>query len=277
MHYFKMNIGDYAKRAGRLTMIEHGAYTLLIHACYDRERFPTLEEALEWCWARTPEEEAAIKFVLTKFFNLERGVYVQKRIQEEIYKYQENAETNRRIALEREENRRKRARTEHEPCSDQNEPCESVNEPPPNQEPRTKNQEQLTNKPKNHLKTIDRKSDDFDRFWQAYPKKVDKKKTATAFQYVKTDIETILQALAWQNKSQQWLQGYIPSPLKYLHGELWNDEPIPEIRPQQPVYQSNQQIKMNANRAFFAGLKKQENFIDGEVIEYATFAKQLGR
>ena len=37
MHYYKRNIGDYHKKAGRLSMIEHGAYTLLIDACYDRE------------------------------------------------------------------------------------------------------------------------------------------------------------------------------------------------------------------------------------------------
>ena len=131
-----MNIGDYAKEAGRLSMLEHGAYTLLIHACYDRERFPTVEEALEWCWVRTPEEESAVKFVLGKFFTLDNGVYVQNRIQEEISKYHSNAEINKRIATEREEKRRSKSRTVHEPYS-------SVNEPPPNQEPRTINQEPL--------------------------------------------------------------------------------------------------------------------------------------
>ncbi|MCW5597676.1 MAG: YdaU family protein [Nitrosomonas sp.] len=138
MHYFKMNIGDYAKKAGRLSMLEHGAYTLLIHACYDRERFPTMEEAFDWCWVRTEEEKQAVEFVLNKFFTLEGDIYVQSRIQEEIDKYHENAQTNKRIATEREENRRKKTRTVHEPCL-------SVNEPPPNQEP-------LTNKPINQDK-----------------------------------------------------------------------------------------------------------------------------
>ncbi len=111
-------------------MLEHGAYTLLIHACYDRERFPTLEEAIDWCWARTKEEKDAVEFVLSKFFDLQDGVYVQNRIQEEIDKYHENAKTNKRIATERENKRKGKERTV-------NEACESVNEPPPNQEPRT--------------------------------------------------------------------------------------------------------------------------------------------
>lgn len=131
MHYYKRNIGDYAKKAGRLTMLQHGAYTLLLDACYDREQFPTLDEALDWTWASTKEEREAVEFVLTRFFDLEDGRYVQNRIREELENYRENSATNKRIAQEREAKRRemstKRAR--------------AVNEAPPNQEPLTKNQE----------------------------------------------------------------------------------------------------------------------------------------
>ena len=63
-----MNIGDYAKKAGRLSMLEHGAYTLLMQACYDRERFPTLGDAYDWCWVRTEDEKRAVEFILNKFF-----------------------------------------------------------------------------------------------------------------------------------------------------------------------------------------------------------------
>lgn len=68
-------------------MLQHGSYTLLIDACYDREQFPTLEEAIDWTWASTAEEVAAVQFVLGKFFTLENGFYVQKRITEEIAEY----------------------------------------------------------------------------------------------------------------------------------------------------------------------------------------------
>jgi uncharacterized protein YdaU (DUF1376 family) len=139
MHYFKRNIGDYHKKAGRLSMLEHGAYTLLIDSCYDRERFPSLDDAIEWTWARTDEEIAAVKFVLSKFFILVDGIYTQNRIIEEIAQYHSNSCTNRRIALEREERRReKRIRSVDEPYTVEH-------EPPPNQEPLTNNQEPLTN------------------------------------------------------------------------------------------------------------------------------------
>lgn len=130
MHYYKRNIGDYAKKAGRLSMLEHGAYTLLIDACYDRERFPSKDEAIEWCWARTPDEIAAVEFVLARFFTLGDNTYTQERIAEELAKYHESAVRNSKIATEREAKRTKRAR--------------SVHEAPPNQEPITKNHKPRT-------------------------------------------------------------------------------------------------------------------------------------
>lgn len=134
MHYYKRNIGDYAKKAGRLSMLEHGAYTLLLDACYDRERFPTLDEAIEWTWARTDAEIEAVKFVLSRFFTLEDGRYVQARIAEEVAKYHGTASTNARIATEREAKRKQAARNVHEASPDEH-------EAPPNQEPLTNNQE----------------------------------------------------------------------------------------------------------------------------------------
>lgn len=136
MHYFKRNIGDYHKKAGRLSMIEHGAYTLLMDACYDRERFPSLDDAIEWTWARSDEEIAAVKFVLSKFFVLNDGLYTQQRIQEEIEAYQVKSLKNQEIALAREAARRAdRERIEHETCTDRHLTT--------NQEPLTTNQEEI--------------------------------------------------------------------------------------------------------------------------------------
>jgi uncharacterized protein YdaU (DUF1376 family) len=134
MHYYKRNLGDYAKKAGRLTMLQHGAYTLLIDSCYDREVFPTLEQALEWTWASTEAEIEAVKFVLSRFFTLDKdGQYVQERILEELLHYHKNADINKRIADEREAKRREK-RTNRE---------QSVNEATPNHKPITINQEPI--------------------------------------------------------------------------------------------------------------------------------------
>lgn len=142
MHYYKRNLGDYAKKAGRLSMLQHGAFTLLIDSCYDREQFPTLEDALDWTWASSAAEVEAVEFVLRKFFTLEDGRYVQKRIQEEIAEYHAKATTNARIAQEREAKRKdsltNRARTVSDALPEQH-------ESPPNHKPLTINQEPITN------------------------------------------------------------------------------------------------------------------------------------
>ena len=135
MHYYKRNLGDYAKKAGRLTMLQHGAYTLLIDSCYDREVFPTLEQAIEWTWASTEAEVEAVKFVLSRFFTLsDNGQYIQDRILQELLEYQAKSDKNRQIAIER-ETKRKEKSTNRE---------QVVNESSPNHKPITTNHKPLT-------------------------------------------------------------------------------------------------------------------------------------
>ena len=134
-------------------MLQHGAYTLLIDSCYDREIFPTVDDAIDWVWASSEAEVDAVKFVLKKFFTEEDGVFIQNRIQEDLDRYHETGKINKRIAIEREAKRReeilnrkvkstKRERSVNEASTD----CKpTVDEPPPNQEPLTNNQEPLTN------------------------------------------------------------------------------------------------------------------------------------
>ena len=86
MNTYKRNISEYYKEAGRLSMLQHGAYTLLIDACYEKQYFPTLDDAYNWCWASTDEERAAVQFVLTKFFVLTVSVYIHPGIKAEIDK-----------------------------------------------------------------------------------------------------------------------------------------------------------------------------------------------
>lgn len=109
MNYYKRHLGDYAKNAGHLSMIEHGAYTLILDNYYAREQGPTLLEATRWARARTEDEKSAVLAVLDEFFTLgadER--YTQKRVEEELGTYRTQAEVNRGIALERERRKRER-------------------------------------------------------------------------------------------------------------------------------------------------------------------------
>ncbi|HHP8252904.1 TPA: YdaU family protein [Acinetobacter baumannii] len=156
MHYYERNIGDYYRKAGRLNILQHGVYNLLMDACYDRESFPTLEEAIEWVWAESEEEIDAVKFVLKKFFKLnEDGVYIQNHIKEELEKY-------RAFLAKQAENGKKGGRPKKNPKNDsgnngndfdnsgfKNESQENPNESELN--PEKPKETQTKPKPSNHL------------------------------------------------------------------------------------------------------------------------------
>jgi len=135
MHYYKRNIGDYHKKAGRLTILQHGVYALLMDAIYDRETFPTIDEAIDWCWASTPEEIHAIEFVLGKLFTLVDGIYTQKRVAEEIENYA--------LFCEQQAEKGKKGGRPKKPNGLNNKPSESRDKP---NQSLTTNQEPLTTK-----------------------------------------------------------------------------------------------------------------------------------
>jgi len=248
MHYYQKNIGDYYKKAGRLSMLQHGAYTLLIDACYDRERFPTLEEAIEWSWASTSEEIEAVKFVLAKFFHLSVDNYVQSRVETELEKYKITGLINQLIAFSREARKKKRDsfavacdelrdKIKNDPLSKTHAAWSSViealvkqHETAPNQEPITNNHKPITNlKDTSQAPKFDSTAA-FDKFWLAYPSRTgskgSKKKSLAKFKSsCKTgeDFDLIMKGL--NNHISAWSDpNYIPMVTTWLNGDCWNDD-----------------------------------------------------
>lgn len=97
MNYYKRHIGDYAAKAGHLSPLEHGVYTLLIDAYYNREEAPTKAEAIRWARARSPDELAAVEAVLGEFFTETDGKFLQTRIEEELAAFRVKQEANRQL------------------------------------------------------------------------------------------------------------------------------------------------------------------------------------
>jgi hypothetical protein len=67
--------------------------------------------------------------------------------------------------------------------------------------------------------------DDFDLFWQNYPKKAGKDAAKKAWDKKKPPIIDVIKALEWQKQSDQWKRGYIQNPATYLNAGSWQDEP----------------------------------------------------
>lgn len=69
-------------------------------------------------------------------------------------------------------------------------------------------------------------NDRFNEFWAAYPRKEGKKKAQTAWRHLsQTKREAAITDCATRYQATE--KQFIPLPTTYLHGERWNDEPIP--------------------------------------------------
>lgn len=95
MNYYERHLGDYAKDTVHLSMLEHGAYTLLLDRYYATEQGLPADQVHRLARAKTKEEKAAVDAVLGEFFSLEGGVWIKNRVQEEIEKANKSIEAAR--------------------------------------------------------------------------------------------------------------------------------------------------------------------------------------
>lgn len=115
MNYYERHLGDYAKDTAHLTMLEHGAYSLLLDRYYSTEQGIPNDQAHRVARARTREEKQAVDSVLDEFFTLVDGVWLNHRCDEEITK----AQTKIKAA---QENGKRGGRPKSNPAQTQNKP-----------------------------------------------------------------------------------------------------------------------------------------------------------
>lgn len=71
---------------------------------------------------------------------------------------------------------------------------------------------------------------DFEQFWSAYPRKINKQGALKAFEKVDIPVETLLAALENHKRSAQWVKDggqFIPHPTTWLNQRRWESE-LPE-------------------------------------------------
>lgn len=85
-------------------------------------------------------------------------------------------------------------------------------------------------KGKNEKKNTSRYTDEFEQFWQAYPRKVGK---GAAFKVwkrlngIRPKIDELVQIIEQHKKTEQWRRNngqFVPHPQTWLNQERWNDE-----------------------------------------------------
>src|SRR5688572_21744205 len=86
MNYYRRYVGDYLRDTARLSMLEHGAYNLLLDYYYADERPLPLDRQELYLMVRAmrPEDRKAVDKVLSLFFTEHADGYHQKRVDHEI-------------------------------------------------------------------------------------------------------------------------------------------------------------------------------------------------
>lgn len=79
----------------------------------------------------------------------------------------------------------------------------------------------VKNEKKNSIYTSD-----FDEFWNAYPRKIAKRKVFSIWKRrgLSKYLPKMLMFIGKAIKTKQWLDGYIPHPTTFLNGDRWEDD-----------------------------------------------------
>jgi uncharacterized protein YdaU (DUF1376 family) len=105
VNYYEHHLGDYAKDTGHLSMLEHGAYRILLDRYYSTEAGIPAAQAYRLARARSEEERQAVDVVLEEFFERVDGVWINRRAEEEIAK-ERKKQSDLKSLRERDEYRR---------------------------------------------------------------------------------------------------------------------------------------------------------------------------
>lgn len=81
MNFYKRYPGDYARDTGHLSLMEHGAYTLLLDRYYSTGAIPSdVREVYILCRAVSAADKRAVQKVLSEFFPQGRNARADKEI-----------------------------------------------------------------------------------------------------------------------------------------------------------------------------------------------------
>lgn len=227
MYYYSMNIPDYRKDTAHLMPIEHYIYRTLIDQYYSDEKpvADDLKAIMRRLRLSADEELQMLKNVLSDFFELIDGQYRHKRIDDEIEKYRENAEKNRKNGSKG--GRPPKNKTQNNPVG-----YESVTSGLPLVTQTEPNSKATNNyKTKNYETNLKDKTDvsvfDFNSFWYMYDKKKGRKKCEEKYAKLTESEKSLIKQSLQAYVSSTNTDGTYPSrkdPLTYLNGECWNDE-----------------------------------------------------
>lgn len=229
MRFYPYHIGDFNNATRYASRLERSVYRDLLDMYYEQESAidgTDLDKLQRRLNVRSTDEQTALDFVLTEYFENQDGFYFNNRCEQEIKKYQDKLENAIKAGKASAEARRKKSTKKQRKGVDSNgvqgnstDVQRTFNDgstnvqPTKNQEPLTSNQEPVTN------------SIAFDDFWNAY----DYKKGGVTKPKAKwdslsdTDKELIMAHIPDYVVSTP-VKKFRKHPMTYLNNEGWLDE-----------------------------------------------------
>lgn len=226
MNYYEHHLGDYAKDAAHLSLVEDGAYRRLLDAYYTREQ-PLPGDVRQCCKlarANTKTERDAVKYVLGEFFDLRPDGYHQNRADVEIARFQAKSEKAKRSAEARWSNRETHSEGNANAYTDAMRTHSEGNAPRARpQSPVTSNQAKAKSKDQ---KPCPADAGRFADFWAAYPRHEAKKQAMEVWRRKRLDerAEALIADVERRKREHRpWLDGFVPHAVVYLRNERWDD------------------------------------------------------
>jgi uncharacterized protein YdaU (DUF1376 family) len=215
--WFPFYSGDYGRKTAHLSVVENGAYLLLLIHCYATGRLLPSEKAALYRIARAHDdvERGAVDSVVGQFFVLQEGGYHNSRADAELAKRSELKErlsdSGRRGAQKKwGTNGRANGQASGEANGKAIREANSLSMANP--QPQPQEEKKNISAPKKPVRAYN-EPPGFLRFWEAYPRKIDRKEAAQIWTKAGLEIFTdqILAGLARWTTCEQWQSEQHPS------------------------------------------------------------------
>lgn len=120
------------------------------------------------------------------------------------------------------------------------------------------------------------RSNDFDRWWSIYPKKVGKKPAQTAWKRIKPDADVLIADIQERlARDDQWKRGFVPNPTTYLNQERWTDE-LQQPKRNESTPADEYAARVTRENEIISKLNGGSMAVDGEVVSPTVDEEQRG-
>jgi uncharacterized protein YdaU (DUF1376 family) len=225
MHYYQFHINDFIAETHFLNNNETSIYLKLFnHYLHEEKPLKNNMIFLQRLCGCTEDE---VTNVLNLFFELKEDSWYRASSDFIINEYQSTKEANSRGGKKSASNRKQRLADNSTLSGLQltnNHKLLIIN-----QEPEINKEETLTNNQltKDLLDSESVYLEQFEEFWNTYPRKIGKEAARKEWLRLKPDLEKVKKSLGWQRSCKEWRNEdgrYIPYPSKYLSEQRWQDE-----------------------------------------------------